>query len=271
MLGATEPACAASEIRFWKSLADCPHEARINEIASVIATPAPTCAGLRATGGAGGAGADAGASSACSLVPPNTPVMKRTTRERSSRPMATPPYPMSIEYGSGATATSGKADGTPNHSSVTATAVTASIAMPTPAIHVATRDGGNVAVAGRYHRCSRRESKPAWHSNREPDGGHEHDERDPLTDALVRKGRVREGERRCGALGGIEVVEVEESIAEAHRLVGVEPPSRVVVATQLNPRAVDRVGRGRDLLVGGGEGDHADGVWMGAESRGGQR
>ena len=40
--------------------------------------------------------------------------------------------------------------------------------------------------------------------------------------------------------GGIEVVEVEESIAEAHRLVGVEPPSRVVVATQLNPRAVDR-------------------------------
>ena len=43
MLGATEPACAASEIRFWKSLGDCPHEARINEIASVIATPAPTC------------------------------------------------------------------------------------------------------------------------------------------------------------------------------------------------------------------------------------
>src|SRR5580704_6954488 len=143
MLGATEPACVASEIRFWKSLADCPHDARISEIASVIATPAPTCAGFRATGGVGGAGADAGASSDCSLVPPNTPVMKRTTRERSSRPIATPPYPTSIEYGSGATATSGNADGTPNHSSATATAVTTSIAVPTPAIHVATRDGGN--------------------------------------------------------------------------------------------------------------------------------
>src|ERR1700686_1985822 len=52
---------------------------------------------------------------------------------------------MSTEYGSGATATSGIADGTPNHSSVIATAVTPSIAMPTPAIHLARRDAGNVA------------------------------------------------------------------------------------------------------------------------------
>src|SRR5580704_13198161 len=52
---------------------------------------------------------------------------------------------MSTAYGSGATATSEMIEGTPNHSSVIATAVTASIAIPTPAIHRARRDAGKVA------------------------------------------------------------------------------------------------------------------------------